>query len=424
MADRGVGDTTMDTMTPASPATEPERLISGPFLSVMATAGVFFVYIGMMVTTIPSFIERELDGGEFGVGLAMASFAAAAIFARPFLGRLTERHGRRKLIMSGAALAAVATVLTAFATELWHVLVLRSFMGLGEAALFVASATLIADLSPPHRRAEAASYFSVAVFGGIGIGPIIAESMTGNDQYGRVFVIAGVFAALSVVVTLGVPARVDRSSAPAAEGRQLLFHRAAFWPGVVLASGIAAFAVFMAFIPEYSKTVGLSGAGGLFLVYSAVSITLRLTAAKLPERLGEHRTVTIAFVGLMSALVLVAAVPEAWALWAGAAIIGFGMAFMYPSLMANVVNRVRDDERAIALSSLTMFFEVGTIVGGVALGGIGEIFSKRAGFLGGAVIAAFGLVVLWQFLVAADVQPDGDSAGAAGPAVGPAIAGS
>ena len=43
--------------------------------------------------------------------------------------------------------------------------------------LFVGAATLVADLAPPERRAEAASYFSVAVFGGLGIGPIIGEAV-------------------------------------------------------------------------------------------------------------------------------------------------------------------------------------------------------------------------------------------------------
>jgi MFS family permease len=388
----------------AMPTTTPERLITKPFASVMATATVFFMYIGMMVATIPSFVERGLGGGEFGVGLTMASFAAAAIFARPFLGRLTERYGRRRLMTAGAALAAVSTFACAFADALWQVLVLRSLMGLGEAALFVAAATLIADLSPPHRRAESASYFSVAVFGGIGLGPSVAEWLMGSDDdFRAAFLVASLFAALAAVTVIGVPARVDRSSSPASGERQPLFHRAALWPGIVLCAGIASFAVFMAFIPEYSKTVGLS-AGGLFLVYSAVSIVLRLGAAKLPERLGEHRTVSIAFGGLIVGLLLVAAVAEAWALWASAAFIGLGMAFMYPSLMANVVNRVRDDERASALSSLTMFFEGGTIVGGVLLGAVGEIFSKRAGFLGGAIVAVVGLVLLWQFVVDTNVQ--------------------
>jgi MFS family permease len=404
------------TAPPPSPTATPARLITGPFVSVMVTTLVFFFYIGMVVVTIPSFVERDLGGGEFGVGLTMASFALAAIFARPFLGRLTERYGRRKVMMSGAVLASVATLALALATELWQVLILRMFMGLGEAGLFVAAATLIADLSPANRRAEAASYFSVAVFGGIGIGPMLAEWVTGDDAYSRTFVVAGVFAAVSALTVLGVPSRVDRSSADA--GKQPLFNRTALGPGLVLGSGIAAFSVFMAFAPEYSKTVGLAGAGALFFTYSLVSISLRLVAAKLPERLGAHRTVTIALVSLSAGMLLVAAVAEPWALWAGTVVIGVGMAFLYPSLMANVVNQVDDKARASALSSLTLFFEAGTVVGGVVLGAVGEIYSKRAGFLGGAIVALVGLVLLWQ-LVTAESRDDVDTAdrGAGSPAL-------
>jgi predicted MFS family arabinose efflux permease len=75
------------------------------------------------------------------------------------------------------------------------------------------------------------------------------------------------------------------------------------------------------------------------------------------------------------------------------------MAFLYPSLMANVVNRVNDGERASALSTFTMFFELGSVVGGVVLGAVGQLFDKRAGFFGGAVIAALGLVALWRTIV-------------------------
>jgi MFS family permease len=185
-----------------------------------------------------------------------------------------------------------------------------------------------------------------------------------------------------------------------------LFHRAALWPGLVLMTGIAAFSAYAAFLPEHSRSVGLAGSAGLFLVYSAVSVSLRLFGARLPERLGEHRMVTIALVFLAASMTLIAAVAEPWALWVGAIGMGIGMAFMYPSLMANVVNRVDDSERASALGSFTMFFEVGTIVGGVALGAVGEIFSKRAGFLGGAMISAMGLVLLWNRVVAS--EPVGD----------------
>ena len=333
----------------------------------------------------------------------MASFAAAAIATRPFLGRLTARIGRRAVMMTGASIAASAGALIGLSTSLWHVIALRGIMGAGEAMVFVAAATLIADLSPPHRRAEAASYFSVAVFGGIGLGPSIAEWVLGDDRFATAFLVAAGFSAAAAIAVLGVPARVDR--AQPAPGKLPFFHRAALWPGLVLASGIAAFATYAAFIPEYSLSVGLSGSAGLFFVYSLVSIVLRIGGAKLPERMGAHFMVTVALTTLASSLLLVGLVGEPWALWVSAFGMGTGMAFLYPSLMANVVNRVSDTERATALSSFTMFFEIGSIVGGVALGAIGEIYSKPAGFVGGAVLAFSGLWVLWNRVIEAR-QPD------------------
>jgi MFS family permease len=392
---------------PTTNAPTDARLVTGPFVSVAVTAFVFFLYIGMVIVTVPRFIEDELGYGELGVGLAVAALAVAALAVRPFLGRLIERFGRRTVMMSGALLAAGAGALTGLSTTLWHVIVLRAVMGLGEAAIFVAAATLIADLSPPHRRAEGASYFSVAVYGGIGLGPMLGEWILGEDRYSLAFLVAGVVAALAAVTVLGVPRRVDQSAAPPPSGKPPLFHPAALWPGLVLMTGIAAFSVFAAFLPDHSRQVGLAGSAGLFLVYSAVSVSLRLFGARLPERLGEHRMVTVALAFLAASMALIAGFAEAWALWAGAVGVGVGMAFLYPSLMANVVNRVGDHERASALGSFTMFFEAGTIVGGVALGTVGEIFTKRAGFLGGAIVALLGLVLLWNRVVASDpvVEP-------------------
>ena len=110
MVESGVATTSMSTVTPHTPGAPPQtpnRLITGPFLSVTVTAFVFFFYIGMVLVTVPRFIEDELGYGEFGIGLAIATFAIAAVAARPFLGRLTERFGRRALMMSGALLAAI-----------------------------------------------------------------------------------------------------------------------------------------------------------------------------------------------------------------------------------------------------------------------------------------------------------------------------
>jgi MFS family permease len=117
--------------------------------------------------------------------------------------------------------------------------------------------------------------------------------------------------------------------------------------------------------------------------------------------------VTFAFCLLGVALALLAAIAETWALWAAAALIGTGMAFMYPSLMALTVDRASDADRPRAISSFTMFFEVGTAVGGLALGAIADSFGKRTGFAMAVAMCGVGLWMLWtRVLPSAATQGD------------------
>ena len=87
-----------------------DRLLTRPFLHVTAAAFVFFMYVGVLVPLVPTYVEDELRGGELGVGLAIAAFAGAAIAARPLIGRLVDRYGRRTVMVGGATLAAIGGV--------------------------------------------------------------------------------------------------------------------------------------------------------------------------------------------------------------------------------------------------------------------------------------------------------------------------
>ncbi|MGI9054074.1 MAG: MFS transporter [Ilumatobacteraceae bacterium] len=387
------------------------RLVTREFLAVTLATGAFFVYVGMLLPLLPRFIEDELGAGELGIGLSVATFALAAIVVRPLIARLIDARGRRAVMIAGALIAAIGGVLTATADSLGPLLAMRAIAGIGEAALFVGAATVVSDLAPPDRRAEAASYFSVAVFTGIGIGPVLGELILDDDRYSLAFAGAAGFAVLAAVLAVAVttqPAPVD-DDAPALvprSGLARLIHPAAIGPGLVLASGIAAFSVFTAFLPDHSREVGLAASGGLFTAYSVVCLILRITGARLPERLGPRRSVTIAFVTVAVALAGLAAFPYVWALWAAAIVIGVGMAFLYPSLMALTVNRVDDRERPAAISSFTMFFEIGTVSGGLVLGAVAELASKRAAFAGAVLLCGAGLWLMRTHVVPASEGKD------------------
>jgi MFS family permease len=363
----------------------------------------FFLYVGMALVAIPRFVEFELNGGEIGIGLAVASFAIAAIAVRPFVGRLSDQYGRRSLMTAGALLTAASGALAGFAPNLPVFLGFRVMTGLGEAAIFVAAATLIADLSPEGRRAEGASYLSIAVYTGIGVGPVIGEWVLADDRYKLLFALASLFAVAAALVSRLIPARVDRK-APRSDTKAPLFHRAAIAPGLVLMCTLASFSAFGAFIPDHARSVGLSGAGGLFLVYSSMTLLLRLVGARLPDALGAHPMVTFALVFMAAGMLVLALVPTIWGLWVAAVLVGIAMAFNYPPLMAAVIDSVPESERAVAVGSFTAFFEIGSVAGGLILGTVAEFYGKRGGFAVAAVIALGGLVMLWTMLPKRPIQ--------------------
>jgi MFS family permease len=373
-----------------------ERLVTPRFLIVGGSTLLFFIYIGVMIPVIPRLIEDELGGSEFDIGLNFAVFSIAAIAVRPALATFAERYGLRMMMAVGAAMAAASSLVVITIDNLWMMLPVRGIQGIGEAALFVGGASLINGFAPPTRRAEAASYFSVAVFGGIGIGPIIGETVLGDDRYGAALAVASVFAFASMGLAMLIPERPE-DHPPAPKGNR--FHRAALRPGAVLGLGIAGFATFNAFMPKHAEDVGLSGSQWVFATYSIVCLMIRLVGAKLPERIGLARSTTFALSGVGLGLAMLWALPTVWGVFAATLVMSVGMAFMYPALMALTVNSVPDDERVAVISTFTMFFEVGSAAGAIVLGIVAEVTSKRGGFLGGAVACMVGLVVLWQVLL-------------------------
>jgi MFS family permease len=418
MALTGRGSRDPDTAAPVGE----ERLVTRPFVIVTLSAFAFFMYIGTLVPLVPLFIEGPLKGGEFALGLNAAVFAIAAIFARPALGRLADRYGRRSIIIGGALTAAAGGMLMSQTDSLEVLMFLRVLTGVGEAAVFVGAATLIADLSPRERRAEGASYFSVAVFSGLGMGPVFSEWLLDDVNFERTFIAAGFFAILAAAIAVFAPARVEspddneatafdstRRGAPpmkalADSGIFKFIHPAAILPGAVLAFGVGGLTTFFLFIPDYARDHGFNSSGGLFLAYALVSLVIRLFGAKLPERLGPRRSVSIALSSMAAGLAVFALFPSVPGLWTGAVLIGFGAAFNYPSLMALTVNNASDDDRASAISSFTMFFEIGSAGAGLTIGVLAQFVGKQTGFYGGVASCLLGLWLLRSKVAPAEAK--------------------
>ena len=99
---------------------------------------------------------------------------------------------------------------------------------------------------------------------------------------------------------------------------------------------------------------------------------------------------------LLCGVTSVAVLGNAFGIWLGTIFFALGISFFYPSLLAMAVEGSDANERVEIVSSFTSFFEIGGVIGGLALGIVGQLFGERATFVGGMVFATLGLLLLAQ----------------------------
>jgi MFS family permease len=368
-----------------------ERLLTPRFLLVVASGLSYFLAIGMLIPVVPQYVKGPLAGGNVGVGVAVGSLFVGAVLLRPYAGRVGDRVGRRVLIIGGALIVAGSTVVYGVFDTLPYLVAVRVLTGVGEAAFFVGAATMITDLAPEHRRGEAVSYWSVAVYGGLAFGPAIGEAVLGDDRFVAAWVVSASLALLAAALGT-ITVETARAVPHAPPGK--LIHRAALAPGVVLFLGLIGLAGFTAFVPLYVKDIGLGGADLIFVLYGSLILCVRIAGARLPDLLGGRLAATLALSGVASGLVLVAAWPSVAGLVAGTAVFAAGMSLLYPALMLLALTAVPDHERGSVVGTYSSFFDLSQGLGALILGGVAALSGYRGAFLGGAVAAAIGILVL------------------------------
>ena len=383
-----------------SPTARP-TLLTPRFVALVSGVTLYFLGLNMTLSVLPLFVEGELGGTDAQVGIAVSSFGLAAACIRPVIGPLGDRHGRQRLIVSGAIVAGLATIATATATSLGMVIAFRALAGLGEAAVFVGAASAAQDLATEERRGEAASYFSLAIYSSLFLGPPLGEWISetfGNDT---AWVLAGglaVLAASTGIVAPGAP-----TEPPPKPERRVLLHRAALRPGAVLFLGLLGYTGFLAFAALHAEEVGIANTGTVFTVFALVIIFLRIFAAKLPDQLGPIRTSRISLSCGAVGLAVLAVWTEPVGVYVGAAILAVAQSFLFPALFALVVDDAPDAERSHAISTLSMFFDLAFGLGGPVIGLVSDTFDRSTAFAVSAGIATFALAMCGRIL--GDITP-------------------
>jgi MFS family permease len=372
----------------------PDRVLTRPFILTVVTEFALCLSIGMLLAVIPVYADDELGVGSFGVALAVAAVSPMLLICQPIAGRIGDRRGRRVLVVGGGLIAGVSVVSYTLVDSLELLIVLRMLTGIGEGLLLVGAATIITDLAPERRRGEALSLYSLGLWGGLALGPVVGELALGDDRFDAVWLLAGGCCLAAALIGLSLPETVSRQSHAALGSSTRLVHPAAVGPGLVLALMVFGFAGLATFGALYARELGLGGGGAVFLVYSAVIVATRIVGRRLPDTLGPKRTSSAALVLIAAGLLVIGFWNVPLGLLAGTVVLAFGHALGFPSLMTLAVNAAPAAERSSVIGTFTAFTELGFLIGSLSLGAV----ASAAGYDGVFVFCAFwplvGVLVL------------------------------
>ncbi len=167
----------------------------------------FVVWLGggAVYPYLPVFLHEHAHASVAMVGvIASAYFLAVFAFSVP-AGRLSDRIGRKPMIVSGTALYAISTLLFLTTTNPWWFVVFRVLEGLGAAAVVPAAQALIGEITGNENRSQAYGWLTTAQYGGLILGPALAWPMYalggghGVRAFYAIFVFGSILSALAAV---------------------------------------------------------------------------------------------------------------------------------------------------------------------------------------------------------------------------------
>src|SRR5258707_15698720 len=137
------------------------------------------VGFGLIIPLLPFYAERFGASPQL-VTLLLAIFSLMSMLAAPVWGRLSDRIGRRPVLMASMAAAALAYLWLGFASELWMLFAAPAFAGICAGNIAAAQA-YIADVTPPEKRARGMGLIGAAFGLGFIIRPALGGLVARND---------------------------------------------------------------------------------------------------------------------------------------------------------------------------------------------------------------------------------------------------
>jgi len=384
-----------------------------PVVIVFVTVFIDLLGFGIIIPLLPFYAET-FGATAFTVGMLATSFSLMQFLFAPVWGRLSDRVGRRPVILIGLFGSCLAYLAFGLASTLPALFASRIFAGIAGANIPTVQAVM-ADLTTPENRAKGMGLFGAAFGLGFIFGPAIGGFLSRYGYSAPAFFASGLALVNFTAALFLLPETLKPEHRAVERASRIDALRAALakphLPLLMLIGflAVAAFASFEATFALFSEHVYGFTAATIGYVFALVGVVMVIVQGGLVGRavklVGEHHLMPISLAVVAAGLLAIAATRSTGVLVAANVVMAAGMGFNNPTLAA-LISRCSsaEDQGGVmglvqSLNSLARI--AGPLWGGYAFDHLGVTTPYFSGAAVMTVAAALAVRALWKARLAA-----------------------
>jgi len=362
----------------------------------------------MRVPILPLY-ARSLGAGTIEIGIISSLFMlAAGVFSIP-LGIMSDLLGRKRMVLAGLLISALSSLLLALSRSSPQIMIIYVFAGIGLASFGPTMMSFVADFSPSTHLGRSYGWYTMAMYGGMGLGPTIGGFFAYLLGYQWVFTVSGILGFIVFLIALlSFPKqRQAHPDTPPKRARrkiirELLGNRPLLACWLVTLFSCFGLGVFITFQPLHASDqgIGVGKIGIIFGTQALVNALSRIPFGYLSDRVPDRSTLvawgllgygaSTAGIGLSTSLAM---------FLISAFTMGICMGIAFTSVGALISELVPPDSRGFAMGGYNTCIYTGMMLSSLIMGEVAGRLGFRACFLitaGLVILGALAFSFLFQ----------------------------
>lgn len=362
----------------------------------------FLVMIGFgIIIPVLPFYAEEMGASPTQLGLLMAVYSLMQLIFAPFWGKLSDRIGRKPIMMIGIAGLSLSFFIQAMSTELWMLFAARIIGGVLSSANMPTAMAYVADITTPENRGKGMGIVGAAVGLGFVFGPAIGGIFS-ESSMSMPFYLAGASSLITLVIIYFFLKESLQKNNTENQSNNVSRWKAFSGPASILfllqlliSLSLSGLEATFAYFAAQKAGLGAVQLGYIFMIMGfAGALVQGGLVGRLTKKYGEGKVIQGGIIVSAIGFSLILLVDSFTTAAIFLSIFGIGNGVIRPSV-SSLLTKTTDSGHGSATGLLSSFDSLGRIVG-PPLGG--WLFSLSIGlpYISGAIISVFAFV-LYQF---------------------------